>query len=193
MLYYEYGLCKNLRVIMKKLVVLLSLSLMFNMLVLAQAEVLKAKAVDEISTASPKDVISVKLSRDFLLDGEIDLKKGYILTGKMLNVKSPESWHHNATFTFIPQYYKDTNGQEHRITKEIKATYRQKMKPDLKHSEITAGSFMFSPAYIDDTKKILNGETKEVWDEYSNRTTPWGKGEQIDIKPNETIYFNFPD
>ena len=34
---------------------------------------------------------------------------------------------------------------------------------------------------------------KEVWDEYSNRTTPWGKGTQIDIKANETIYFNFPN
>ena len=52
---------------------------------------------------------------------------------------------------------------------------------------------MFSPAYIDDTKKILNGETKEVWDEYANRSTPWGKGVQIDIKPNETIYFNLPE
>ncbi len=159
----------------------------------AQAEVLKAKAIDEISTTSPKEFISVKLSRDFKLDNEIILKKKYILTGKMLDITEPGKWHHNASFTFIPTSYTDLDGNSHEITKEIKATYRQKMKPDLKHSEITVGPWMFSPAYIDDTKKIIHGESKEVFEGYCDRSTPWGKGTQIDIKPKETIYFNFPD
>jgi len=155
------------------------------------AAVLKAKAVDEISTTEPKEFISVKISRDFVLDNEITLKKNYILTGKMLDISEPGKWHHNASFTFIPTSYTDLDGNSHTITKEIKATYRQKMKPDLKHSEITVGPWMFSPAYIDDTKKIIHGETKEVFEGYCDRTTPWGKGTQIDIKPKETIYFNF--
>lgn len=159
----------------------------------ANAEVLKAKAVDEISTTSPKEFISVKILRDFALDNEITLKKNYILTGKMLDISEPGKWHHNASFTFIPTSYTDTDGNNYQITKEIKATYRQKMKPDLKHSEITVGPLMFSPAYIDDTKKIIHGETKEVFDDYCDRSTPWGKGTQIDIKPKETIYFNFHD
>lgn len=157
------------------------------------AQVLKAKAIDEISTSSPKEFISVKLSREFVLDNETTLKKNYILTGKMLDVTEPEKWHHNASFTFIPTSYTDLDGKEHVISKEIKATYRQKMKPDYKHSEITLGPWLFSPSYIDNTKRMLHGETKEVWDEYANRSTPWGKGVQIDIKPNETLYFNFPD
>ena len=111
----------------------------------------------------------------------------------MQDITEPEKWHHNASFTFIPISYTDLNGETHTITQEIKATYRQKMKPDYKHSEITFGWLMFSPAYIDDTKKIIHGEANEVWDEYANRSTPWGKGVQIDIKPDETIYFNFPD
>ena len=159
----------------------------------AKAEVMKAKAVDEISTTAPKEFISVKLSRDFLLDNEIQLKKKYILTGKMLDIVEPGKWHHNASFTFIPTSYTDLEGINHEITKEIKATYRQKMKPDFKHSEITFGPWMFSPAYIDDTKKIIHGEGKEVFDDYCDRSTPWGKGTQIDIKPKETLYFNFPD
>ncbi len=167
--------------------------LILSLFIPVQAEVMKAKAVQEISTTSPREVISVTLSRDFLLDNQTELKKGYVLTGKMLDIKNPSQWHQNATFTFIPTSYRDLNGQEHEIAKEIKATYRQKMKPDYKHSEITIGNFMFSPSYIDNTKRMLNGETKEVWDEYYNRSTPWGKGDQIDIKPNETIYFNFPD
>ena len=121
------------------------------------------------------------------------MKKGYVLSGKMLNITEPEKWHKNASFTFIPTSYTDLDGNSHKIDKEIKTTYRQKMKPDYKHSEITAGPWMFSPAYIDDAKKLMNGETKEVWEDYSNRSTPWGKGVQIDIKPNETIYFNIPD
>ena len=157
------------------------------------AEVFKGKALDEISTTAPKDTISVYVLKNISLSDGTDLKKGYIVTGKMLNITEPGEWHHNASFTFIPESYTDSNGVKHVITKEIKATYRQKMQPDYKHSEITVGNAFFSPSYVDNTKKILNGEAKEVWDDYSNRTTPWGKGEQIDIKPNEVIYFNFPD
>lgn len=177
---------------MKKIAIL-GIVVLLGMFSSVQASVLKGKAVSEISTTAPKDTISVRVSKTFSLDDEIILKKGYILTGKMLDVKAPGEWHHNASFTFIPTSYTDSNGQKHTIAKEIKATYRQKMKPDFKHSEITLGNLMFSPAYIDDTKKIIHGETKEVWDDYANRSTPWGKGVQIDIKPNETIYFNFPD
>lgn len=177
---------------MKKILLLMIIALL-STFTSTQAAVLKGKAIDEISTTSPKDFISIKISKNVNLSKDITLKKGYILTGKMLNITEPEQWHHNASFTFIPTSYTDTNGNINKITEEIKATYRQKMKPDYKHSEISIGNFMFSPAYIEDTKKIIHGETKEVWDEYANRSTPWGKGIQIDIKPNETIYFNLPD
>ena len=159
----------------------------------ANAAVLKGKAIEEISTTVPRETISVVVSKKFNLDDEIVLKKGYTLTGRMLDIKEPGEWHHNASFTFIPTSYKDNDGVEHKISKEIKGAYRQKMKPDYKHSEITVGNLMFSPAYIDDAKKIIRGETKEVWDDYANRSTPWGKGVQIDIKPDEIIYFNFPE
>ena len=167
--------------------------LFLNLGLVASASVFKGKALEEISTTAPKDVIAVRVVRKFTLDNDIVLKKGYILTGKMLDIKNPEKWHHNTTFTFIPTSYTDLNHETHQITKEIKATYRQKMKPDYKHSEITVGNFFFSPSYIDNTKRMLNGEGKEVFEEYTNRTTPWGKGDQIDIKSGETIYFNFPD
>lgn len=177
---------------MKKSLIFLSM-LSLTFCVPVNAAVLKAKAIDEISTTSPKDIISVKLSRNFTLNDGTKLKKNYVLSGKMLDITEPEKWHHNASFTFIPTSYTDTEGNSHQITKEIKATYRQKMKPDYKHSEITLGNLMFSPAYIDDTKKIIHGEGKEVFEDYCDRTTPWGKGTQIDIKPKEVIYFNFPD
>ena len=172
---------------------LFAIMIFFGLFSSVQAEVLKAKAVDEISTASPKDIISVTVSRDITLTDGTALKEGYVLTGKMLDVVAPDKWHQNASFTFIPISYTDTDGNTHEITNEIKATYRQKLKPDYEHSEISVGGLMFSPSYIDNTKKIIGGESKEVWEDYANRSTPWGKGVQIDIKPNETIYFNFPD
>lgn len=177
---------------MKKIILLATIFCITGCLS-SQAKVLKGKAIEEISTAAPKENISITVTKTVDLDDDITLKKGYILTGKMLDIVEPKQWHHNASFTFIPTSYTDTNGEKHNIEKEIKATYRQKMKPDYKHSEITLGPLMFSPSYIDNTKRIFNGETKEVWDEYANRSTPWGKGTQIDIKPQETIYFNLPD
>ena len=176
---------------MKNVLFIVLLSLMIC--ISSNAEVLKAKAVNEISTKSPKEVISVKLVRDFVLDNETTLKKDYILTGKMLDITSPDKWHQNASFTFIPTSYKDTDGNEYEIKKEIKATYRQKIKPISKEWGVGVGDFYFSPSYIDSAKRIAKGEGKEVFDEYCDKTTPWGKGVQIDIKPDETIYFNFPD
>ena len=169
-------------------------AMMFCLLALSvRAEVLKAKAVDEISTTNPTEYISVRLVRDFALDKETTLKKDYILTGKMTDIVDPEKWHHNGSFTFIPTSYKDTDGNIHKIEKEIKATYRQKIKPVAREWGVGVGDFYFSPSYIDSTKIIVNGEGKEVFDEYCDKTTHWGKGVPVDILPDEVIYFNFPD
>ena len=164
-----------------------------TMYISANAEVMKATSVDGVSTKNPKEIINVKMVRDFNLDNDITLKKGYILTGKMQDIVNPDKWHHNASFTFIPTSYTDMEGNEYHITKEIKATYRQKIKPVSKEWGVGVGDLYFSPSYITNAKRMANGETKEVFDEFCDKTTPWGKGTQIDIKPNEVLYFNFPD
>lgn len=169
----------------------------------ANAQVFKGRAVDEISTKNPSDTIKVKALRDLNLGNGLIIEKDSIIKGKMTEVVSPEKFHKNASFTFIPTEYTDKDGVKHLIANEVKATYRQKLKPDLEHSEITFGGssgsgpsdsgFLFSPSYITNAKKIANGEGREVWEDYKNRSTPWGKGEEINIKADEVIYFNFPD
>ncbi len=170
----------------------------------ADAQVFKGRSLSEISTKNPQDTIEVKSLKKLNLGNGTIIEKNSIIKGKMTDVVSPEKFHKNASFTFIPTEYTDSNGIKHLISKEIKATYRQKLKPDFEHSEIGVGMttdgsdpsnsmYVFSPSYISNTKKIVRGEGKEVWDEYKNRTTPWGKGEHINIKQNEIIYFNFPD
>ena len=177
---------------MKKSIFFITVLSLFTCIA-ANADVLKARAVETISTKSPKEVISVKLVRDFALDNETTLKEGYVLTGKMLDIVAPDKWHHNASFTFIPTSYKDTEGKEYKIEKEVRATYRQKIKPVSKEWGVGVGDLYFTPSYIDNTKRIVKGESKQVFDEFCDKTTPWGKGIQIDIKPDEVIYFNFPD
>ena len=187
---------------MKKICLIIALSLLCINSV--NAQVFKGKALDEISTKNPKELINVKALKDLNLGNGLIIEKGSIITGKMTEVVSPEKFHKNASFTFIPTEYTDSEGIKHVIINEIKSTYRQKLKPDFKHSEISFGmstdgkdplnsAFIFSPSYISNTKKIINGEGKEVWEDYKNRNTPWGYGEDIDIKINEVIYFNFPD
>ncbi len=176
---------------MKKILLLLTVIAIFAMPV--SAKVFKGKAVEAISTKNPTNVISVKSVRNFDMQG-IEIKRGYILTGTMSDIVHPTKWHHNASFTFTPQYYTDKKGNKHKIDKTIKATYRQKLKPDFRNSVISSpNSFSFSPGYIPDTVRVFKGEGKEVVDEYVNRSTPWGKGVEIKIKAKEKLYFNFPD
>ncbi|MCD8025039.1 MAG: hypothetical protein LUE64_05845 [Candidatus Gastranaerophilales bacterium] len=175
---------------MKKILLILGALVVF--LMPANAKVFKGKAMDTISTKNPSAEISVKSVRNFDMQG-IQIKRGYILTGTMSDVVHPKKWHHNSSFTFTPKYYTDKEGNRHNIDKTIKATYRQKMKPDFKNSYISSGSFTFSPGYVIDTARVFKGEGKEVVDEYVNRTTPWGKGVEIEIKPKEKIYFNFSE
>ena len=170
----------------------------------ANAQVFKARALGEISTKNPSETIKVKALRDLNLSNGLIIEKNSIITGKMTEVVSPQKFHKNASFTFIPIEFIDPEGAEHKIETEVRASYRQKLKPDFKHSQISFGmssdgkdplnsAFVFSPSYISDAKKIIHGEGGEVWEDYKNRNTPWGNGEDIDIKINEVIYFNFPD
>ena len=190
---------------MKKIFLLFASIMLFIISInTADAQVFKGRSLCEISTQNPQDTIELKSLKKLDLGNGTIIEKNSIIKDKMTDVVSPEKFHKNASFTFIPTEYTDSKGIKHLISNEIKATYRQKLKPDFEHSEIGVGMttdgsdpsnsmFIFSPSYISNTKRIVKGEGKEVWNEYQNRTTPWGKGEHINIKQNEIIYFNFPD
>ena len=142
---------------MKKLY--LVLILLFLFMTSADAQVFKGRSLSEISTKNPQDIIEVKALKELKLGNGVIIEKNSIITGKMTDVVSPEKFHKNASFTFIPTEYTDSKGIKHLISNEIKATYRQKLKPDFEHSEIGVGMttdgsdpsnsmFIFSPSYI---------------------------------------------
>ena len=159
----------------------------------AKAELLKAKAIEGISTKAPKEEINVKVLRNFSLDNQTTLKEGYVLTGKMTDIVEPDKWQQDASFTFIPTSYTDTQGNKHEITSGIKATYKQKIEPAVSELgvELPSGGY-FAPQYVVNLKRSAK-EEKEDKEENVSRKAPWGKGMQLDIKPDEVLYFNFPD
>ena len=99
---------------MKKICLLFLLSMICVSSV--NAQVFKGSALDEISTKNPKEFIKVKALRDLNLGNGVIIKKDSIITGKMTEVVSPEKFHKNASFTFIPTEYIDNNGVKHSIS-----------------------------------------------------------------------------
>ena len=126
---------------MKKFL-LIFLILLFTTLS-ANAKTMKAKAVDEISTIYPRDIVRIELTNNVILSG-IWLNKGYIVYGMLTDVKSPSKGEKEASFTFTLVKYKDLDNIEHKINKEIKTVYKRK---HLKFGEefLRDTDFSFSP------------------------------------------------
>lgn len=203
---------------MKKIILLL-LILTFTTLN-ANAQTMKAKAIDEISTAYPKNIARIVLTNNVVLSG-IELKKGYIVYGTLTDVKSPNRGAKEASFQFTLVKYKDLNKTEYEITKEIKTTYSSK---HIKFCEnfLREADFSFSPMananmnmYNNDTditgktsqnmnsisvkplsiaESLISNEYKEdIKDELNYKTGLLNDGEDILILPGDKIKFKFPD
>lgn len=186
----------------------------------ANAQIMKAKAIDEISTMYPKDIVRIELTNNINLSG-IDLKKGYIIYGSMTDVKSPLKGEKEASFTFTVVKYKDLDNIEHKINKEIKTVYKRK---HLKFGEefLRDTDFSFSPI-ANANMNMYNNETditgrtsqnmntlsvkplsiaesflpKDVRDEIKDdteyKTGISSDGEDILILSGDRIKFQFPD
>ena len=202
---------------MKKIILLLFIFLTVNSAVNAQT--LKAKAIDEISTAYPKDVVRLELTNNVNLSG-IELQKGYVVYGTLTDVKSPNKGAKEASFVFTLKKYKDLNNTEYEISKEIKTTYTRK---HLKFGEtfLREADFSFSPMpnanmnmYGNETditgrtqnmnnmpikplsiaESFLPNEMKnDIKDETEYKTGLLSDGEDLLILPGDRIKLNFPD
>ena len=202
---------------MKKIFVFLGILLAVSSS--ANAQSLKAKAIDEISTAYPKSQVRIELIKNINLYG-FDLKKGYILTGTLSDVKSPNKLSvKDASFTFTLIKYRDLKGNEYEITKEIKTVYSKK---HIKFMEnfLREADFSFSPianmnSYDNETditgrtsqnmnnlsikplsiaENLMSEEYKEdLKDDINYKTGFSADGEDILILPGDKIKFKFPD
>ena len=55
-----------------------------------------------------------------------EFKKGYVVTGTMTDVKSPDKGQNEASFVFTITDYTDTDGTTHKASEELKTTYTPK-------------------------------------------------------------------
>ena len=93
------------------------------------AETMAVQAVTPISTDTPEKVIKVKVIRDCSL-GDIPLKTGYILEGKMMSVTDPKRLKQDASFSFAPLSYYDLNSNKIHISKLYIGDYSPKFEID---------------------------------------------------------------
>lgn len=170
----------------------------------AVAEVMAVEAVTEISTEKPEAMIQVKVIRDCSLGGT-ELKIGYILDGKILNVTDPKRLKQNASFTFYPMTYTKPDGSKSRFTKVYVGTYSPKFEIDAgklaKSAALTVGNhfvkgmstgfYAVVGAVENDKGNRLKSAAHNV---YENSVLSYTeKGEQLDIKPATQFGLKFEE
>lgn len=170
----------------------------------AFAEVMAVEALTEISTQKPEQHIQVKVIRDCSLGG-VELKDGYILNGKILNVTDPKRLKQNASFTFYPMTYTDMNGKESRFSKVYVGTYSPKFEIDAgkvaKSAVLTAGNRAvkgLKTGYYAVEGAVKNEEGNRIksaaHNVYDNSILSYAeKGEQLDIKPETKFGLKFDE
>lgn len=91
----------------------------------ANAKTLKGKVIGEISTYYPKETIKIEVTKSVMIKNT-EFKKGYVVTGTMTDVKSPDKGQNEASFVFTITDYTDTDGTNHKASEELKTTYTPK-------------------------------------------------------------------
>lgn len=136
----------------------------------ANAQIMKAKAIDEISTMYPKDIVRIELINNINLSG-IELKKGYVVIGSMTDVKSPKKGDKEASFVFTIVKYKDLDGLDHDLSKVIKTVYKRK-------------TFKFGGEFLNDADFSFSPIPNANFNAYGNETDITGRTSQsMNIKP----------
>lgn len=179
---------------MKKIILLVCVIFLSSLTSIANADVLKAKALCHVSTENPPETLTVRIINRFRTPDGITLSCGYVLMGTMQDIVQPDKWCKNASFSYKIDGYIDAQDKYHALKDSVVITYRQKLEPDLEHSEISVmgqndSGITFSPRTFTRIK-----ESSSVGDNISkfyNENAPWRLGKQINIKPNELIFFNY--
>jgi len=179
------------------------------------AQVLKAKAIDEISTAYPKNIVKIEVLKDVILS-EIQLKKGYVVVGSLTDVKSPNKGAKEASFTFTIIKYFDLNNREYNVEQEIKTVYKRKHikfgENFLREADSSFSSIANMNVYSADTditgrpktydstvikplsiaESLLSEEYKnDLKDDVNYKTGLLNDGDDILILPGDKIKFDF--
>ncbi len=125
---------------MKRLLILLSFMLLSSPVM---AKTIQVQAMSDFSSENPPENYSVKVLEDVYIEDQIVLQNGFILNGKIVDVKDPKRLKRNATFTFVPLEYIDLNSVTHSISGYYPGKYTTKLNKGqlAKSAALTVGSY----------------------------------------------------
>ncbi|MCM1265878.1 MAG: hypothetical protein NC200_06730 [Candidatus Gastranaerophilales bacterium] len=168
------------------------------------ADTMAVQAVTPISTERPDEILKVRVIRDCTL-GDIELKIGYIIEGKMLTVTDPKRLKRDASFSFYPMNYIDSDGNSTHIPVLYIGNFTPKFEVDAGKLAKTAvlsvgdhfikgisyGFYAVQGAVQNDDGNRISSAFNSV---YKNSPLSYiEKGSQLDIKPSTCFGLKFKD
>lgn len=179
-------------------VFLIIISCMFTQ---AYAQTVEVYSLDNFSTESPPQSISVKLLEPLEISEKEIYKAGTIMKGDLFDVVSPKRLKRDAGFSFKPDSYTDLDGNTYQISSNITASYTTPMdKGQLaKNTALTVGNF-----FVKGLSMGVSAVSGAVKNEEGNRlkssavsvyeSSPFSyieKGEDINITQEQTFFLKF--
>lgn len=165
------------------------------------AETIHVQSMEDFSTANPLSSLSVRIIDDITLDEEVTFHQGYVVKGKIIDVKEPQRLKRDASFVFVPIEYKDRNGNTFDIKGYYPAKYTTKLnKGDLAKSAalgvgnyfvkgLSAGFTAIEGAVKNEKDNRLKSSVNAVYE-----STPFSyveKGNDITIEKYQNFLLNF--
>lgn len=165
------------------------------------AKTVPVEALNEFSTESPSQRMSVKILEDLTIDNNVVFTEGTVVNGKIVDVTDPKRLKRNATFTFVPLSYIDKNGENVDIKGYYPAKYTTKIsKGELaKNVGLGVGNFFvkgLSLGYSAVEGAVKNEKDNRfkssVTEVYKDSPLSYvEKGTELVIEKNQMFYLNF--
>ena len=175
---------------------------MIGMLSEAYAKTIEVVSLSEFSTAKPPASITIQLLDSVDLDETTTLYEGAIVQGNLVDVVSPKRLKKDATFSFEPTSYKDTNGDTKVLHTNVVAKYSKTLdKIQLAKSAAVGVGGMFvkglgtGVAAVEGAVKNEEGNPIKSAAVSVYKASPISyveKGKDLVIRNNQIFYLKFP-
>ncbi len=176
--------------------------ILFGSISQAEAKTIEVKSLSSFSTANPPSTITIQTVSDINTKKGI-IPAGLVVTGNLVDVKSPKRLKRDATFSFKPISYIDVDGNNHNINSDIKGKYTTLLnKGQIAESAAkSVGNFFikgFSMGISAVEGAVKNKEDNRLKSSAVSvyEASPVSyveKGQEINIEKSEVFYLKFPD
>ena len=193
-----------MKIFKEKILYLIFIStILFGFAPCASSATVEVRSLSDFSTANPPSTISIQILEPVQYAKNKYALSGTKITGKIVDVKSPKRLKRDASFSFKPISYTDSEGVSHTIKTTVKAKYTRPIdKEQIAGTAVkSAGNF-----FIKGFSMGVSAVEGAVKNEQNNRlkssavslyeSSPISyieKGEDITIKKSDTFYLKFPD